>query len=223
MNKILVGAVAAVGLGAAIAAAVMALGLVDVGADTPHSPAVYRLLAYAREQAIARSSSAIEAPADLADPERIRRGAGNYDAMCINCHLAPAMPDSEIRKGLYPTPPNLALNAGGAASERDAARRFWIIKHGIKASAMPAWSKGGMEDQAIWDLVAFLQAMPALSPSEYRRLVASSDGHSHGGHDASGEAHAHSPPAAPPAKHDQKPPHEHGGHEHGAHRHQADK
>ncbi len=64
------------------------------------------------------------------------------------------------------------------------ARQFWIIKHGIKASGMPAWSKGGMEDEAIWDLVAFLQKLPGLTATDYKALVASSEGHSHGGLDA---------------------------------------
>jgi hypothetical protein len=50
-------------------------------------------------------------PDDFGNLERVRRGAGNYDAMCINCHLAPEMPDSEIRKGLYPRPPNLVTQA----------------------------------------------------------------------------------------------------------------
>jgi hypothetical protein len=99
--------------------------------------------------------------------------------MCVNCHLAPGKADSEIRMGLYPKPPDLARPAEMADDE--AARQFWVIKHGIKASGMPAWSKGGIEDDAIWDLVAFLQRMPALSPAQYLALVEASEGHSHGG------------------------------------------
>ncbi len=55
-----------------------------------------------------------------------------------------------------------------------------MIKHGIKASGMPAWGKS-MDDPYIWDMVAFLQAMPTMDAAAYRDLVASSDGHSHGG------------------------------------------
>lgn len=46
---------------------------------------------------------------------------------------------------------------------------------------MPAWSKGGMEDAAIWDLVALLRKMPALSKAAYEQLVATSEGHTHAG------------------------------------------
>lgn len=186
MRKLLLGSLVTVGLGAATAAVVVMAGVVDVGADTPHSSITHQLLAFAREQAIASRTGDVQVPADLADPERIRRGAGNYAAMCVNCHLSPGAPDSEIRQGLYPKPPNLAEQPAAA---RDAARDFWIIKHGIKASGMPAWSQGGMEDEAIWDLATFVQQMPALSASAYEQLVAASDGHSHGGLDG----HDHGP------------------------------
>jgi len=198
MNKILLGALTTVGLGASVGAIVIASGVIEVGADTPHSPAVYQVLEYAREQSIARRAAGIKVPDNLDDPERLRRGAGNYDAMCVNCHLVPELPDSEIRQGLYPKPPNLSLKPDAAQPEADAARKFWIIKHGIKASGMPAWSKGGMDDAAIWDLVALLRKMPLLTNATYQQLVAASEGHAHSGlagqgGDAGGQRETHSP------------------------------
>ena len=61
---------------------------------------------------------------------------------------------------------------------------------------MPAWSKGGMKDEAIWDLAAFLQLMPSLTKDEYARLVASSDGHSHGGRANHADEHDERPSTA---------------------------
>ncbi|PKO37404.1 MAG: cytochrome C [Betaproteobacteria bacterium HGW-Betaproteobacteria-6] len=223
MNKVITGVLATLAFGAASVATVVTTGIVDVGADTPHHPVVTDLLGFARERAIARQSAGITAPADLDDPERIRRGAGNYAAMCVDCHLAPAMADSEIRKGLYPTPPNLAGSSPEAGAGRDPARDFWIIKHGIKASAMPAWSKGGMDDEAIWDLTAFVKAMPGLSKTAYDQLVAASDGHVHGGMDGHADGHDEHP--APLAAATPKPAaaptagHRHDDHDHGAHKH----
>jgi len=194
MKKLLLGALGVIGLGAATAIALLQAGAIDVAADTPHGPAVYRLIEWAREQSIAHRAADIVPPTNLSDAGRIRRGAGNYDAMCANCHLSPGVEDSEIRKGLYPTPPRLAKPASGSDSGHADARRFWIIKHGIKASGMPAWSKGGMEDEAIWDLTAFLKVMPSLSPEDYRRQVEASEGHTHEGregHDAKPHSHDH--------------------------------
>lgn len=204
MNKILIGALAAIGLQAAAGAFVVASGMIDIGADAPHWPVVHSFLGYARERSLARYAAGIEVPADLKDGERIRRGAGNYQAMCVDCHLAPGQDNSEIRRGLYPVPPKLA-----AAGEGDAARRFRVVKHGIQASGMPAWGLGGMDDPAIWDLVAFLGALPGLSPAAYEELVRRSDGHSHAG------MADHDEPAAAPKAHS----HAHEAHAH-PHQHQ---
>ena len=215
MKKILLGAVGTLGLGAAAAAALIQIGILDFAADTPHSPVVHRLIEWAREQSIAHRATDIAVPADLSNTSRIRRGAGNYDAMCAECHLAPGIEDSESRKGLYPTPPNLAKPI--ADSNSTDARRFWIVKHGVKGSGMPAWSKGGMEDEAIWDLTAFLKILPSLSPEEYRRQVEASDGHSHGGMDGHETAQKTEQP------HDHDHEHHHDvkphAHEHGEHAH----
>ncbi|MDH4191217.1 MAG: cytochrome c [Betaproteobacteria bacterium] len=173
---------AVLALAGAFATVVFFGGFVDVSADTPHAALVFDFIEGARERAIRRRARDIAPPADLSDPKRIGRGAGNYQAMCEECHLSPGMHNSELRQGLYPTPPDLTK----APTERmpdgaESARRFWIIKHGIKASAMPAWSKGGMEDSAIWDLTAFLGRLPALSAEQYQGLVAASAGHAHSG------------------------------------------
>lgn len=184
-NQVLV-VLAAIGatttLGIAAAGVVGFTGLIDVSADTPHSPIVYAAIEELRKRAIDRQARDIAPPKDLSDPERLHRGAGNYAAMCASCHLTPGQEDSEIRMGLYPAPPDLTKTTlMGKSPEAKGARRFWIIKHGIKASGMPAWSKGGMDDAAIWDLTAFLDRLPALSAEKYRDLVDASDGHAHAG------------------------------------------
>ena len=205
MKKTLLGIVCVLAIISATVLGLLQAGVIDVAADTPHSPVVFRLIEWAREQAIERRVTEIVPPTDLSDASRIRRGAGNYDAMCANCHLAPGVEDSEIRQGLYPTPPNFAMPAETDNPVRTDARRFWIVKHGIKASGMPAWSKGGMEDEAIWDLTAFLKVLPSLSPEQYHQQVEASEGHSHGGMEEHGAEH----------RHDAKPhAHEHGDHQH---------
>ena len=78
------------------------------------------------------------------------------------------------------------------------AHHFWVIKHGIKASGMPAWGKS-MNDEYIWNMVAFLQGLPKLNAEQYRAMVASSGGHSHGG----GETEPHGHADGMPASHDE--------------------
>lgn len=149
-------------------------GTYNIGADDPHTRPMHALLKTMRERSIETRSADISVP-DLTSAELISSGAGNYDAMCTNCHLAPGMDESELSKGLYPAPPNFSKVSIG-----DPAEAFWVIKHGIKASGMPAWGKS-MEDEYLWGMVAFLRRLPELDSEEYRAAVAMGEGHSHGG------------------------------------------
>ena len=102
------------------------------------------------------------------------------------------MTETELSKGLYPAPPNLTK------TPVDPARAFWVIKHGIKASGMPAWGKS-MKDEYIWNMAAFLQELPKLDAAQYEALVASSGGHSHGGNES--EPHGHAEGVPVPTEH----------------------
>jgi mono/diheme cytochrome c family protein len=177
-------------------------GVYNIGADDQHTRPVYALMEAMRERSIETRASKLAVP-DLKDPARIAQGAGNYDAMCTGCHLAPGAAETELSKGLYPAPPDLTKNAV------DAAEAFWVIKHGIKASGMPAWGKS-MEDSYIWNMVAFLQQLPTLDAAQYRALVARSGGHSHGGGETGGHSHA-----------DGEATHEDAGHAHADGEHEA--
>lgn len=155
------------------------LGAFDFAADRPHADTLNTMIEWARERSIARAVADLNVP-NITDPERIRRGAGNYDAMCVECHRAPGAEAMELHTGMYPAPPDLtehAENTGGPVNPD--ARSFWIIKHGIKGSGMPAWGRVGMDDAAIWDLVAFVKTLPNATPSSYLAQVAGSAGHYH--------------------------------------------
>jgi mono/diheme cytochrome c family protein len=151
---------AVLGIGAV---AFVGSGVYNIGADDHHTKMVLAIIEQLRERSIAVRARAIEPP-NLEDPMRIGAGAEHYAALCVGCHLAPGVTKSVIRAGLYPHPPNLAQE-----DTRDAQRAFWTVKHGIKMSAMPAWGKT-LDDAAIWDLVAFLRQMPAMTPEAYQQL-----------------------------------------------------
>ncbi len=110
-------------------------GFDDVGADTPHWEITRKLIEVVRDRSIAVRANRVELP-DLQDEQLVLKGAGQYAAMCVNCHLAPEQSDSEIRPGLYPKPPNLT------EQRIDPKTAFWVTKHGLKMSGMPAWGLG---------------------------------------------------------------------------------
>ncbi len=163
-------------------------GVYNFAADEPHTPFVYSLLETMRERSIESRAPKVAMP-DLGDETRIVQGAGNYNAMCVGCHLAPGMSETELSKGLYPAPPNLSKEKIGPE------HAFWVIKHGIKASGMPAWGKS-MSDEYVWNMAAFLQELPKLDADRYREMVARSGGHHHDhgadhDEDAGHDAHDH--------------------------------
>jgi mono/diheme cytochrome c family protein len=176
-------------------------GIYDAGADSIHSRPVYSMLQTLRERSITAHAGKLQPPANLNDMALIRQGAGNYDAMCTGCHLGPGIEPTELSRGLYPAPPNLSK-----AGEFVPSHHFWVIKHGIKASGMPAWGKS-MGDEYIWGIVAFLQQLPKLDAARYRALVASSGGHSHGGGES--DEHRHHDEGAEDHQHDGEAEHHH--------------
>ena len=144
-------------------AAFVGSGIYDIGADDHHTKITLNLIEQLRERSIAARTKSIEAHY-VEDPVRIAAGAQHYSALCVGCHLTPGVTQSEIRRGLYPHPPNLAQE-----ELQQAQRAFWIIKHGIKMSAMPAWGKT-LDDAAIWDTVAFIRKMPDMTSETYQQL-----------------------------------------------------
>ena len=173
--------VAALGAGAFIG-----FGVYNVAADDPHWPITYRVMETLRERSISTRSNNIEVPA-LDDDALIRSGAGNYHSMCVGCHLSPGASDTELSLGLYPTPPT--WSELGTVDPRQA---FWVVKHGVKMSGMPAWGKS-MDDKYIWGMVALMQQFPKMTAARYQELVASSGGHQHGG----GESMPHNDATTP--------------------------
>lgn len=155
-------------LGALGAAAVGIYGgLYNVAADEPHSQSLHSLLQTVRDRSIAVRAREIDVPTDLSEQGRIASGAGQYVQMCASCHLAPGMKRTEISRGLYPRAPQLRRGSRATPAED-----FWVVKHGIKATGMPAWGVTH-SDKLMWDLVAFVRLLPELSAEEYEAIVKS--------------------------------------------------
>ena len=71
---------------------------------------------------------------------------------------------------MTPSPANLAY----AAREWPPDQLFWTLKYGLKMTGMPAWEFRLSDDQ-MWNIVAYLQAMPEESPQDYRAATTRAD------------------------------------------------
>jgi mono/diheme cytochrome c family protein len=159
------------GIGIAIVVAVVAAlvaiasGGYDVAADKPHGEAVGRLLETLRRQSVRVHAKTVEAPPP-ADPAMVEAGAKRYDQACEGCHGAAGIEGSASFKGLYPPPTDLSKTV----HEWNPQELFWITKHGLKFTGMPAYAQT-LVDGELWEVVAFLGQLPGMPPERYQELV----------------------------------------------------
>ena len=106
---------------------------------------------------------------DLNDSSMLKEGFEHYNEMCVSCHGAPGLEETEVSVGLNPTAPFLVK----VAKEIDPKELFWITKNGIKMTGMPAWGKTH-SDEKIWAIVAFVKKLPNMTAEEYQKMESSS-------------------------------------------------
>lgn len=141
-------------------------GFYNVAASVPHNPVMRALLDFGMRRSVAAHAPE-EAPPPLVDPSMIARGLRHFEATCATCHGAPGIPRSPVAAAMLPQPPDL----------RDKIARFndneifWIIRHGLKYTGMPGWPADRRDDE-VWDVVAFVRLLPAMTVDEYAALAA---------------------------------------------------
>jgi len=140
-------------------------GLVPIAASSGHWAITDWFLHYVMQRSVATQSLGIEVP-NLVDPAMVRRGAGHYAAGCANCHGAPGFAQSIVVRHQTPATPELAETL----HEWQPRELFWIVKHGVKYTAMPAWPAQERDDE-VWAVVAFLLQMPDMDPGAYREAA----------------------------------------------------
>jgi mono/diheme cytochrome c family protein len=140
---------------------VIFFGLVNVAASNPENTMVEWLLSTTMKRSVSARAGGFDPP-DLTDTLRIQEGLSLYARMCVDCHGAPGVKQSGFIKGLNPPAPILAEEV----HEWDSRELFWITKHGVKMTGMPAFGHA-RSDEEIWAMVAFLQRMPTMSPEQY--------------------------------------------------------
>ena len=88
------------------------------------------------------------------------------DFGCRPCHGSPGRQAPRIALAMTPHPPYLPPAIAGWAPDE----LYYIVKHGVKFTAMPAWPAGRRDDE-VWAMVAFLRALPRMDARSYRALA----------------------------------------------------
>jgi mono/diheme cytochrome c family protein len=160
-----VGTIAIAGLVAAAAAGlIVAFGLYDVAADKPHWPVTSWIMHTTMADSVWLRSRDVVAPKQFSAAQ-VQAGFMEYDDHCIMCHGAPGISRSQWVMGLDPTPPYLI----DISRQLSPGEIKFIISHGIKLTAMPAWDLT-LSQEKIADLGAFLERLPTITPAQYRRM-----------------------------------------------------
>ncbi len=152
-------------LAAAAAFAVVYLGLYNVAASEQHWKPVYQMLERTMHHSVKLRARSVHTPPPF-DEATVLRGAGCYRDQCLQCHGGPGVAQNDIGKSMQPVPGPLV----------DAARRwstkelYWLTRHGIRMSGMPAWEHR-LDDSELWATVAFLERLPDLDVAGFKKIT----------------------------------------------------
>ncbi|WP_119681931.1 c-type cytochrome [Indioceanicola profundi] len=153
-------------------------GAFNVAATEEHASVTRWAFDTTFHNSVQQRAEGIEIPEGFS-PTANGTGASEYKAMCQHCHAGPGVERAEWAMGMRPLPPHLTE----AAAEWKPEEVFWLAKHGVKMSGMPAFGPTH-DDQTLWAIAAFVKALPAMTPEEYAALGDGSHGSqgSRGGH-----------------------------------------
>ncbi|MCS6306455.1 MAG: c-type cytochrome [Nitrospira sp.] len=120
-------------------------------------------------------------------PAVLVEGLDHFADHCAGCHANDGSGETQIGKDVYPRVPDLRRQEIQSMSDGEL---FFIIRNGIRFTAMPAWAEGDMEkDRGSWKLVHFIRHLPHLTHEELERMQSLNPKGPH--HDEGAEHHHH--------------------------------
>ena len=87
----------------------------------------------------------------------VTAGRRFYQQKCEVCHGYDGQGRTDVGGGAYPPPPDLS---GGESMRRTDGELFYLIRNGVRNTAMPGWQ---MPDEPIWQVVAYIRTLPTVT------------------------------------------------------------
>ena len=140
-------------------------GVINIGASTGHWAITAWFLHWSMRNAV-RTQAAITVDEPATDATGLVSAAGHYAGNCAVCHGAPGEPPSPVMQAATPPAPDLSVTAKTWSDQQ----LFWIVKHGVKFTPMPAWPAQERDDE-VRRMTAFVRRLPEMTPAEYRKLA----------------------------------------------------
>jgi len=171
MRGYMLGIITALVVLAGIAYFYLTLGYLDVRADVSPSSFESNYAMKFLDASVDRHAPPGDSPVQPTEAN-LRDGMHLYQDNCAMCHASPQHPEKKFGHPFYPPVPDFLKDA----PDMEENANFYIIKHGVRWSGMPAWGNT-LSDQQIWTLVTFLGHMgklPAAVEQEWQRAEARS-------------------------------------------------
>lgn len=135
------------------------MGYVDPRADTPVSPVENAIFMPSLDASVKHYAPAAMDTIPI-DKTNLMDAIKLYQSNCAECHGDPVHPVSEMSGSFKPRAPQFLEDPPDMLKDQD----FFIIKHGVRWTGMPAWGDR-LEDHQIWQLALFLDQIGNLSPT----------------------------------------------------------
>ena len=135
-------------------------GIYDVSAMRPEGKLRSWLFSTVMDNSVEHHAKGLTVPA-LTDTATVTAGFQSFSRMCVGCHGAPGV--QRRGRGFNPEPPDLSEGV----SDLSDAEIFWIIKNGIKMTAMPAYGLNKTDDD-LWKITAFVRLLPKMTAEQYQ-------------------------------------------------------
>ncbi len=120
-----------------------------------------------RHLAVPRAAREMTNPVKL-NQEVLSEARAHFADHCASCHGNNGRGQTTIGQNLYPRAPDMASSKTQSLSDGEL---FYIIKHGIRLTGMPAWGEDTPEDdRESWKLVHFIRHLPDITPAEIEEM-----------------------------------------------------
>ena len=137
----------------------LSFGMMDPRADTAVNPIEQAMSAGALDASLKHFAPR---PMDTvpANDTNMLAAMRIYQSNCAHCHGDPQHPEAAMASSFKPRPPQFMKDPPSLLTSQE----FYVIKHGVRWSGMPAWDYK-LSDHEIWQLSVFLNRMGSLSPT----------------------------------------------------------
>lgn len=126
--------------------------------DTPGALET-RLAIRVQRLAIPRAARELSNPTQ-ATPAMLVEARRHFADHCASCHGNDGRGTADMGRKLYPPAPDMTLPATQDLTDGEL---YYIIENGVRFTGMPAWGKGGTNDEDTWQLVLLIRHLPRMT------------------------------------------------------------